>query len=91
MLRAAPSDNQLTLHMVSKKRPDDLFLLGCFLQPCQQWVGTLKEVHVPSLLHFWATPTSRAPRPDEVMARCGAPPPRAMMMTANGAFARIKV
>lgn len=37
------------------------------------------------------TPTTPALRPDAAMARCGALPPRATTMTANGASVPIKV
>lgn len=44
-----------------------------------------------SPLPFWETPMSPAPHLDAAMARCGALPPRAMMMTANGASVLTKV
>lgn len=50
-------------------------------------MGARASSHLPS----WETPTTLAPHLDEVTAKCGALPPRAMMMTANGASVPTKV
>lgn len=60
-------------------------------QPCRQWEETQRGARAsfPSL--SWETPTTPAPHLDAAMARCGVPPPRATMTTANGASVPIKV
>lgn len=63
----------------------------CSLQPCQQWEETQREAPVSSPSPSWETPMSPAPHLDAAMARCGALPPRAMMMTANGVSVLTKV
>lgn len=61
------------------------------IQPCQQLEEMQRGAHASSHSPSWETPMSPAPVLDAAMARCGAPLPRAMMMTANGASVLTKV
>lgn len=63
----------------------------CLPQPCQRWEETQREAPVSSPSPFWETLTSPAPHRDAAMARCGAPPARATMTTANGVSVLTKV
>lgn len=66
-------------------------LLFVAQQPCQQWEETQMEAHVSSPSPSSETLMNPAPHLDAATARCGAQPPRAMMMTANGVSVLTKV